>query len=314
MISVIMPAYNAEGYIREAIDSVLGQSFTDFELIIINDGSKDDTQAIAEEYVRIDNRVRVIRQENKGEAGARNRGIAAASGEYITFLDSDDLWMADFLLKMYEAIHMGKNREFVYCKSDTVFPDGTIQKADLHMIPEGKLSAYVTSWHELRFTFDMNSFLLRRSLLEKYAIGFDEGMIISPDIGFFMKILCVTKAYALSESLSFYRRHDGSATMQKWTPERWESTVEIYEPVEKYVRAYYSDFLPEFQAMRNYRAYRFIWGTVKEGYIEKALEYIQRWAEYLRNFAQGDGKWNDRLKCRVFLCRKAWLLKILRCL
>ena len=80
-VSVIMPAYNSEVYIRESIDSVLAQSFTDFELIVVDDGSTDTTAAIVESYA--DNRIRLIRQPNQGVSVARNTGIEAARGEFM---------------------------------------------------------------------------------------------------------------------------------------------------------------------------------------------------------------------------------------
>lgn len=100
MISVIMPAYNAEKTIREAIDSVLGQSYPDLELIVINDCSKDATGEIIRQYAAADPRVKPLENPvNSGVSVSRNRGVAAAAGEYIAFLDSDDLWREDKLEK-----------------------------------------------------------------------------------------------------------------------------------------------------------------------------------------------------------------------
>lgn len=95
-ISVIMPVYNVEKYVREAIESVLNQSYKEFELIIVNDGSKDNSGIICEEY-SYDKRVKYIKKENGGLSSARNAGLAVASGEYITFIDSDDLFDIDYL-------------------------------------------------------------------------------------------------------------------------------------------------------------------------------------------------------------------------
>ena len=93
-ISVVIPAYNAEKYIGRAIDSVLGQSRVADEVIVVDDGSVDDTAAVVEGYGE---KVRLIRQENAGASVARNRGIEAASGEWIAFLDADDEWLVDNL-------------------------------------------------------------------------------------------------------------------------------------------------------------------------------------------------------------------------
>lgn len=90
-ISVIIPVYNAEKYLDQCLQSVLSQSFTDFELLLINDGSKDRSGEICEAYATKDSRIQVFHQENKGVSAARNLGIEKAKGEWITFVDSDDL-------------------------------------------------------------------------------------------------------------------------------------------------------------------------------------------------------------------------------
>ena len=96
LISVIMPVYNVEAYVGEAIASVIGQSFANWELIIIDDGGCDASMVICRMFA--DKRIRIITQANRGLAGARNTGIAAAQGRYIALLDSDDRWHPDKLL------------------------------------------------------------------------------------------------------------------------------------------------------------------------------------------------------------------------
>lgn len=90
MVSIIIPVYNVEKYLHICLDSVLAQTYTDYEVILVNDGSKDDSGKICEEYVKRDKRFSLISQDNKGLASARNTGIRAARGEYIYFIDSDD--------------------------------------------------------------------------------------------------------------------------------------------------------------------------------------------------------------------------------
>ena len=96
--SVVVPLYNKERHVRRSIDSVLAQTFTDWELIVVDDGSTDSGPEIVQSYS--DLRIRLIHQDNSGVSAARNRGIAAARGPWITFLDSDDEWLPDFLGKV----------------------------------------------------------------------------------------------------------------------------------------------------------------------------------------------------------------------
>ena len=96
-----MPVYNTEKYLRRCVDSILAQTFTDFELLLINDGSTDSSGAICDEYTQKDSRVRVFHKENGGVSSARNIGLDNAKGEYIAFVDSDDY----IDNRMYECLY-----------------------------------------------------------------------------------------------------------------------------------------------------------------------------------------------------------------
>ncbi len=102
-VSVITPAFNAAPFIRETLDSVCAQTFDDWELLIIDDGSTDDTVQIARQYVERDGRVRLLRQDNRGPGAARNHGMRAARGAFFTFLDSDDSWDPEYLASQLEV-------------------------------------------------------------------------------------------------------------------------------------------------------------------------------------------------------------------
>lgn len=117
LISIIVPVYNVENYIRECIDSILAQTISSFELILVDDGSKDESGKICDEYADTDDRIRVIHKENGGLSSARNRGLDEAKGDYICFVDSDDAVSADYLEKLYAAIKKG-NADIVVCDID----------------------------------------------------------------------------------------------------------------------------------------------------------------------------------------------------
>ena len=104
-ISVIIPVYNAESTLRRCVDSVLAQTFTDFECLLINDGSKDRTGKICEEYAAKDNRIRVFHRENGGLSSARNLGLDNAKGEWISFCDGDDCLCKNSLAILYSNIN-----------------------------------------------------------------------------------------------------------------------------------------------------------------------------------------------------------------
>lgn len=125
LVSIVMPCYNAGKYIRESIDSVINQTFQDWELIVVNDGSKDDSLSIINEYVTKDQRIRCVDcpQPSGSPAEPRNRGIREARGRYIAFLDSDDIWTADKLESQLQLFSRG-DFIIVYCNYESITEDG----------------------------------------------------------------------------------------------------------------------------------------------------------------------------------------------
>ncbi len=118
-VSVVMPAYNAEENIVNSIESVINQTFKNFELIIVDDGSKDNTLKICREYENKYPNIKVIHQKNGGEAAARNTGIKNASGKYIMFLDSDDTYKPDMVSRMFEKAE-NETPDWVLCAFSTI--------------------------------------------------------------------------------------------------------------------------------------------------------------------------------------------------
>lgn len=114
MVSIIIPSFNSEKYIAETINSVLNQSYTNWELIVIDDGSTDNSAAIIKEFCLKDDRVKYCHQENAGVSVARNNGIKRAKGEYIALLDADDVWEKDNLKIKVDILESGKNFQWVY--------------------------------------------------------------------------------------------------------------------------------------------------------------------------------------------------------
>ena len=119
LVSIITPCYNGAKYIKETIDSVLAQTYQQWEMIIVDDGSKDNSAEIINEYTKADNRIRLIQQENAGSAAARNNGIRQAEGQYIALLDADDIWHKDFLEKQI-AFMKAEDTVCVFCSYNRI--------------------------------------------------------------------------------------------------------------------------------------------------------------------------------------------------
>ena len=122
MISVVIPTYNRGHVIRKSIESVLNQSFDDIEVIVVDDGSTDDTKLVVHNIN--DDRVRYIYQHNAGACAARNTGIDCAGGDYIAFQDSDDIWHSEKLERQYQKI-ISVDADVVLCKLNKIFEDGS---------------------------------------------------------------------------------------------------------------------------------------------------------------------------------------------
>ncbi|MBG9984033.1 glycosyltransferase family 2 protein [Aerococcaceae bacterium DSM 111022] len=135
LISIVTPVYNASDFIEKTVDSVLSQTFTDFEYILVNDQSSDNSLSILENYSKNDERIRVITlEENSGAAVARNTGLEAAIGRYIAFIDSDDVWHDEKLAKQIQFMQTN-GYEFTYTDFALISEDGSTLKAQTG-IPE----------------------------------------------------------------------------------------------------------------------------------------------------------------------------------
>lgn len=138
-ISIIVPIYNVEKYLGQCIQSVLDQTFSDFELILIDDGSTDSSLEICDKYANKDSRIRVIHKENKGVAAARNTGLNLCEGRYICFLDSDDYLEKDYLEYLYRKIE-NSNYDFVSCTANFVDEDGKFIKRNDYGVNEFEIN------------------------------------------------------------------------------------------------------------------------------------------------------------------------------
>jgi glycosyltransferase involved in cell wall biosynthesis len=140
LVSVIVPAYNAAAYIRQTLQSVLAQSYSAIEVIVVDDGSTDATSTIVKDFVRADSRFQLIRQSNAGVGAARNAGIRKARGKYIAPLDADDLWFPEKLEKQVARMEeCGSDTGLVYCWSKCIDEHGEVVGYSNPQTAEGRL-------------------------------------------------------------------------------------------------------------------------------------------------------------------------------
>ena len=163
VVTVVVPAHNAGRTIRETMSSVLQQTFKNIEIIVVDDGSTDDTPDVVLEIAGKDPRVRLLRQENRGVASARNAGIEAARGEFIAPLDADDLWHPTKIEKQLALFRArGERLGFVYCGRRHIDPDGFIESSPPLPCSEGRV--FLQHLHS-NFINDGSAIMARRSAL-----------------------------------------------------------------------------------------------------------------------------------------------------
>lgn len=145
-LSVVVPVYNTEKYLHRCVNSILAQTFTDFELLLIDDGSKDSSGVICDDYVARDSRVRVFHKENGGVSSARNLGLEHSQGEWIVFVDSDD-WIETTMFELMYEKAVKDGTELVYCDMNMVYEDKTeiCHSAEFHIRKEYLIQNYITT-------------------------------------------------------------------------------------------------------------------------------------------------------------------------
>ena len=300
-ISVIMPAYNVKRTIDKSIQSVFKQTYQNWELIIVDDGSTDHTKEKVFSWMNKEPRIIYLYQTNRGVSEARNTGLDRANGEYISFLDADDLWLPETLQILYGHMKKLPNAKFVYGKTKELFLDGhnDLVGPTAH---DGYLEEFIHTNNELRLAYHISGVLINLNLLRQYNIYFESGIRVSEDTGFFIEVMCVTKAYGINKIVSQYVRRNGSATgMQKWKPKDWEGQVVIYFRIERFVQNHRPEAISSFKAMRNYVIYRYVLNCIRNGHLSEGKLYIHKWKMYLQEFSIGTGRLNDKLKCRLMM-------------
>lgn len=210
MISIIMPAYNAAHHIEESIKSVIGQTYTDWELIIIDDCSTDNTRQIVQSYVQQHSNIHYYKnKENCGVAHSRNRGVKIAAGEWIAFLDSDDCWNPK-KLELQLGLALTKDAQLLFTGS--AFMDENSQPLDYYLPAPATVS-----YKELlkQNVISCSSVMIRKELIQKYPMKHASKM--HEDFAVWLKILRDKRicAYGIDQPLLIYRVSSGSKSGNK---------------------------------------------------------------------------------------------------
>ena len=201
-VSVIIPTYNSARYLGEAVDSVLAQTFPDFEVLVIDDGSSDETETMMRRYRPP---VRYIRQKNSGVALARNRGISESHGRYVAFLDADDTWLAHKLEKQIEALAGASGAGFCY----SAF---TVVDSDLKPVSVSRSKRQASALEDLllrgNVVGSVCTVLCERALFDTLG-GFDPALSQCADWDMWVRMAAHTEFTYVDDPLVTYRHHGG---------------------------------------------------------------------------------------------------------
>ncbi|MBW4543078.1 MAG: glycosyltransferase [Symplocastrum torsivum CPER-KK1] len=206
LISVIIPVYNGEKTIQETIESVLNQTFTDFELIVINDGSQDATLEIVERIQ--EPRLKAFSYANAGQATSRNRGISHACGEYISFIDADDLWTPDKLEAQLRALQDNSQAAVAYSWTKCIDELGNFSRRGSHISVSGDVYAKLLL---IDFIENGSNPLIRAQAIAEVG-GFDESMTPSEDRDLWLRLAARYHFVAVPSPQVLYRQSPNSAS------------------------------------------------------------------------------------------------------
>lgn len=272
MVSIIVPIYNAEQYLRRCVDSILNQEYTDFELLLVNDGSTDASGYICEEYGDRDPRVIVIQKENTGVSDSRNRALDRARGKYLQFLDSDD-WITPDATRLFvrAAEEYGCDMvisDFYRVVGERLSPKGDIEEEGVltreefaaHMMENPADFYYGVLWNKL----------YRRDIVEEHNLRMDTDISWCEDFMFNLEYIRYAKVfYALHAPIYYYVKRKGSLASQGINISK---TVKMKLNVFEYYNNFYKHVLEEEDYEKNrLQVYRFFIDAAGDGTVPPSI-------------------------------------------
>ncbi len=268
--SVILPVYNVEKYLPECMESILKQSFGDFEVILVDDGSRDKSGALCDEYAQRDERVRVIHKANGGASDTRNVGLENAQGEYIVYVDSDDFITSElFLEELYAEIQKTKSDIVLYKFSKYYDETGKMDKCDFSLdFVSGETDSMLVELVRRDAYYGMAWIkAFRRSIATDNNVIFDVNLVCEDMDWYFKLVLCANTITAIDKSYIAYRQRSGSTTATVkirnledfvFTLEKWSEEIKRADISEDKRRAlngalakYYSNMLVVYTRLKD---------------------------------------------------------------
>ncbi len=241
-ISVIVPAYNIENYLSNCLDSILAQDFSDYEIIVVDDGSSDGTSKICDEYAKKYDKISTIHQKNAGLSAARNTGIKNAKGEYLAFIDGDDLIAKSFLSRLYKAA-ASTSSDISICNiyEFSKTPISSIKSSEIKVVDGNDATKRLLIGQENRDIIVCNK-LFKKEIFE--SIKFPVGQLHEDTLTTYKLLSIASKVADVDDVLYFYRKRPGSIMAEQDLLER----LKIKERAAKEATEYFKNNLELKQA------------------------------------------------------------------
>lgn len=309
-ISVVIPVYNTEKYLETCLKSIVNQTWENLEIILVDDGSRDQSGEICDAYAKKDSRIVVVHKENGGLSSARNAGICAATGDYIGFVDSDD-WISE---TMYEHLiqaleHTGASVAVCGMKEME-----TYVKTDIPCGEETLLSAReaVGGFFNRQISESVCDKLYKKSLFE--SLRFPEGEINEDTVVAYRILADCGQAVQVDSREYFYRKRQGSITKSGYS-DKFRMVEKHLEEIRKLVEESYPDAVDEMKYFFSIHYYCLLLSVAKSGerkrYREDYKRYRNAFTEYYPQFKKkGTGKKKDRILGAMLRFGLEWILCI----
>lgn len=292
MVSVIVPIYNAAAYLRECIESILKQSYTNYEVILINDGSTDESGVIAQQYSQLYEKVFYFQIPNSGPGGARNKGLSHARGRYILFIDSDDMIKEETLCELVQKAESESLECLVFGADEINYIEDVTGKykgqrgSRIEAECENGLELYSILREKRSYEVMVQCLFTRREFLENRKIIFEQGVIHEDHPFVFELYMRMGRCAAINRQYILYRRRSNSITTQKANNGRrfqgfvvaLDKMISIYkdnkqrmsEDLDQKVRRHLTE----------------MWNTAFRFYILMTRQEIHRYRESIQDFCR----------------------------
>lgn len=285
LISVIVPVYKVEKYIHRCVDSILEQTYADFELILVDDGSPDNCGTICDEYAAKDSRIIVIHKENGGVSSARNTALAAAKGEYVLFCDADDLLTPNALLHMLDAsngpgcqmivggveyIHIDATDNIVHSKKESTRTNTKVSlNSTSEMLAFWKNNNMISAWAKL----------FRRDIIADNQIVFNTNQVVLEDYGFVIDYLVHCHEICMIEDIvyQYFSYSDSPFTIRRSRLDFYDDVIVVANKLTSFLSKIDCTCIDHFLEVKIYStlklSYDLLWDIPYHSFSERSLKY-----------------------------------------